>query len=75
MSSLLHNLEKGTGQRLTRSASCDRTDTLDSYHGTHSEVKLWRSLSPATLRSTPTVTSSHRRHKCNEGQSKVKQCC
>ena len=52
MTSELHNLEKGT-QRLTRSASCDRTDTLGFYQGTHSEVKLTRSLSAPTLDTAP----------------------
>ena len=48
MSSEPHNSEKGT-QRLTRAASCGQNDTLGSYQGTHSEVKLRRSLSAPTL--------------------------
>ena len=43
-SSELHNLEKRT-QRLKRSASCDLSNPIGSYHGTPSEVKLRRSLS------------------------------
>ena len=43
-SSELHNLEK-RNQRLARSASCDLTNSIGSYHGTTSVVKLRRSLS------------------------------